>query len=70
MNIESTKDLGEIIRNVRRSQKLTQVQLATFAGTGERFIVDLEKGKETCELSKALRVATMLGIKIEVIPPT
>ena len=64
MLIRTAQDLGEIVRTARQAQEMTQTQLAGAAGTGLRFIVDLEKGKPTCELDKALRVATMLGIRI------
>jgi len=56
--------LGALIITARTSQNLTQKQLAALCGTGERFIVDLEKGKATCSIDKALTVATILGIKI------
>jgi y4mF family transcriptional regulator len=70
IKISKAEDFGELIRKVRRQQKLKQVDLATASGTGERFIVDLEKGKPTCELEKSLHVARMLGIKIEAsLPP-
>ena len=35
-------------------------------GTGVRFIVELEAGKETCQLGKALLVEQMLGLNIDV----
>ena len=68
--IKTAEDLGKLIRQVRLQQKLKQVDLATASGTGERFIVDLERGKPTCEFDKALHVARMLGIKLEAsVPP-
>ena len=33
---------------------------------GVRFIVDLEVGKETCQIGKVLYVLDMLGIKLRV----
>ena len=50
----TAKELGETIRNTRKAQGLTQPKLAMACGTGVRFIVDLEAGKETCHLGKAL----------------
>ena len=50
----------------RKAQGMTQPQLAMACGTGIRFIVDLEAGKETCQLGKALLVAQMLGLNIGV----
>ncbi len=61
--------LGETIRNVRRGLRVTQKDLALTSGTGLRFVIDLEKGKETCQLGKTLRVLQTLGIKITLTPP-
>jgi len=63
--VRFASDFGAAIRNARTREQLTQRQLALSVGTGERFIVDLENGKETARLGKALQVATALGIKIE-----
>lgn len=34
-----------------------------------RFIIDLEKGKETCEVGKVLTILNTLGIKVNLTPP-
>lgn len=60
----TTKEFGAIIRKVRKSQGLKQPELAMACGTGVRFIVELERGKEGCHLGKALNVLQMLGIDI------
>jgi len=65
MLINDAKIFGEIVRAYRKKQGVTQVQLAAIANTGARFIGDLENGKPTVQLNKALRVAKILGIKIE-----
>ena len=62
----TAKELGTIIQKTRKAQGMTQPQLAMACGTGIRFIVDLEAGKETCQLGKALLVAQMLGLNIGV----
>ena len=61
-----TKDLADIIRKKRKEQKLTQPQLAGLCNVGVRFIVDLESGKETCQIGKVLYVLDMLGIKLKI----
>jgi y4mF family transcriptional regulator len=66
MKIENSKSFGIVVKVYRKSQGLTQEKVANYSNTGIRFIVDLEKGKPTCELDKALHVAKMLGIKIDV----
>lgn len=48
---------------------MTQKALALTSGTGLRFVIDLEKGKETCEIGKALTILNTLGIKIALTPP-
>ena len=57
-------DLGARIRDRRKTLGYTQAKLAALCGTGVRFISDLENGKETIELGKALVVASALGIDI------
>ena len=63
MKIEDSKSFGLVC--LRKAQNLTQEKTANYSNVGIRFIVDLEKGKPTCELDKALRVAKVLGIKLE-----
>ena len=64
----TAKEIGENVRKARKQQCLTQPQLAMASGTGVRFIVDLEAGKETCQIGKALNVIQMLGLKVSVNP--
>jgi y4mF family transcriptional regulator len=65
MELNSAQQFGDMVRKVRKGLNLTQSQVAGASGTGVRFIVDLERGKPTCELDKALRIAHLLGIGIE-----
>ena len=69
MKILTTTDFGTLIRDTRKQSKLTQAQLAAASGIGERFVRELEKGKTTCQLEKALLVLHMLGIKLQATPP-
>lgn len=61
--------IGKLIRDTRKKLGVTQKDLALTSGTGMRFIIDLEKGKETCEVGKALAVLNTLGIKITFTQP-
>lgn len=61
----NAKQFGAVVRRVRKSQGLTQQQLALTANTAPRFISDLENGKPTCQIDKALQVARCLGIHVE-----
>lgn len=69
MNISNAKELGLLVRAVRKNAKLTQADLAAAAGLGERFVRELEKGKPTCQLEKALLIIQMLGIQLQAILP-
>ena len=63
------QQIGSLIKQTRKSLGVTQKDLALTSGTGLRFVIDLEKGKETCEIGKALTVLQTLGIKLTLIPP-
>ena len=58
----TAKELGQIVRNRRKSLQMKQADLALVSGTGVRFISDLENGKETCVLGKTFKVLENLGI--------
>jgi y4mF family transcriptional regulator len=62
--VTSVKTLGIVVKEQRKRFKLTQKSLAGLVGVGNRFIVDLERGKETIEFGKTLQVLKMLGISI------
>lgn len=62
-------ELGQYIRQTRKSLGVTQERLALTAGTGPRFISDLENGKPTCELGKVLTVMHTLGVGINLTGP-
>jgi HTH-type transcriptional regulator / antitoxin HipB len=61
--------IGKLIRDTRKQLGVTQRDLALTSGTGLRFVIDLEKGKKTCEIGKALTILQTLGIKINLTPP-
>ena len=64
--IATTTDLGQIVQRIRKQQDLTQADLAGLAQTGNRFIVDLEKGKPTIQLQKALDILELLGLELRI----
>lgn len=66
----TAKDLGEIVRKARKSLGVTQKALALTSGTGLRFVIDLEKGKETCQIGKVLTVLNTLGIAMSLTAPS
>lgn len=67
--VRSSSDLGLLVRRTRIALELTQEQLAMAAGTGTRFVSDLEGGKPTCEVGKTLAVLSALGIRVDLQSP-
>lgn len=61
--------IGMLVRATRKNMRVTQADLALTSGTGLRFIVDLEKGKATCQLGKVLTVLHTLGIQLSLAAP-
>jgi y4mF family transcriptional regulator len=62
--------IGAIVRAARKAQGLRQDQLAGASGVGLRFIVNLEAGKPTVQMGKALLVLQTLGCSVDIAPPS
>ena len=56
--------IGQMIHESGKRLGATQKDLALTSGTGLRFVIELEKGKETCQIGKVLTVLQTLGIRI------
>ena len=65
----TTDELGRIIRAERRAHGLRQDQLAGAAGVGVRFLSELERGKATARVGKALAVLDAPGCKVRIEQP-
>ena len=63
------RDIGRLVRETRKGLGVTQKELALTSGTGLRFIIELEKGKETAEIGKVLTILQTLGIQLILTPP-
>jgi HTH-type transcriptional regulator/antitoxin HipB len=63
--IYTATEFGTRIARARKQLGLTQRDLALAIGTGERFIVDLEGGKPTAQLGKALAAARAVGLRLD-----
>ncbi len=62
--IRTTLDLGRLIRDERKRQGYTQLELAEAAGVGVTYVINLEHGKETSEIGKALHLVELLSIDL------
>jgi len=63
------KYIGRIVRAERKAQGLRQDQLAAAAGVGVRFLAELEAGKPTAQIGKALAVLDTLGCRLAISAP-
>lgn len=54
---------GALVRERREALKLRQDDLALATGVGRRFILELEAGKPSCQLGRALIVAAAVGLR-------
>ena len=60
--------IGDTIKIRRKELGMNQSDLAMVTATGRRFISDLENGKASCELGKALAVLDNLGLELHITP--
>ena len=65
MIITDAESFGRAIRKRRRELGYTQGFLAEVTGFSVSFISDLERGKETAELGRALYLAGCLGLDVD-----
>lgn len=66
---KTAAEIGQLIKSERKRQRVTQLQLAGIAGTGIRFISDLENGKGTIQVQKLLKVIQTLGLGLFLYSP-
>ena len=53
--------IGAKIRSIRKAQGISQETLAGLAGTGQRYISEIGRGKETARIREMLKVLEALG---------
>ena len=59
--LKTVSDIGAQVQRIRKSQKVSQETLAGLAGTGARYISELERGKETAHIRELLKLLDALG---------
>ena len=62
MKFTDAKEFGKILRQKRKSLHYTQNDISEMSGLSVSFISDLERGKKTIELGKAIWLANLLGL--------
>ena len=57
------------MRSIRKSRHVSQETLAGLAGTGARYISELERGKETIRTRELLKLLDALGAGLYILTP-
>ena len=68
MLITDSVSFGRAVRNRRKELGYTQTFLSEVSGFSISFISDLENGKSTAELGKAVYLANLLGLDCSLTP--
>jgi len=66
--IQTSKAFGAAVRQARTERGLSQVELAGRAGVGRPWLSELETGKRTVELGRALSVLSALDLAVAFVP--
>lgn len=70
--VTSTRELGAILRRVRKESGLTQRDAAALCNVSLPFLNGLERGKATAQIGKVLTVCQRFGIAVRLglpLPP-
>ncbi|MBE6027344.1 MAG: helix-turn-helix transcriptional regulator [Clostridiales bacterium] len=65
--VRTTEEFGRTIRARRKELGYTQAFLADYAGVSASFLSELENGKETIQLGKAMTIMSLLGMNMAVM---
>ena len=67
--LKNISSIGVKIRSIRKAQGISQETLAGLAGTGQRYISELERGKETVRIRELLKLLDALGGGLYILTP-
>lgn len=65
MVINDSIDFGKELKRRRKELGYTQAYISEFTGFSVSFISDLENGKTTAEIGKAIKYANLLGLDVK-----
>ncbi len=70
VRVNSATDFGAELRRRRNELGHTLAEAAALCRVGIRFLSELERGKPTAEIGRALKVARRLGLQLHLAPRT
>lgn len=62
--LKNVDELGRMVRERRKSLRLTQEDLAAVARVTPRLLGEVERGKATAQLDGVLRILAALGLDL------
>ena len=68
MQARTVREVGAVIKGERRQRGWTQARLADAAGVTRAWVIAIESGKPTVELSLVLRALAALDLVADVVP--
>lgn len=66
MKIYDSESFGLALKQRRKEMDYTQREISALTGFSISFISDLENGKSTAEIGKAIYLANVLGLDIDI----
>ena len=66
--IRTTEDLGRLVRAHRKQRGLILETVSGLGNLSVRFLSEFERGKQTAEIGKVLKVLRTLGLEVIVRP--
>ena len=65
--LKTVAEIGQRVRQIRKEQGVSQETLAGLAGTGPRYVSELERGKETIRLKELTKLLDAMGAGIYIM---
>lgn len=65
--IQTTRAFGAAVRGARKDRGMSQAELAAKANVGRPWLSELETGKRTVELGRALSVLAALDLAVTIV---
>jgi len=66
MYLHNRRDLGSLIRSLRKKKGWTQEELATELGKTRRWMMQVELGQTNADIATILRALRMLGVRLRI----
>ena len=60
--------INKYVKEMRKKNNLTQVELSEKSGVGLRLVRELEQGKQTLRLDKVNQIFNLFGSEVGVVP--